>query len=208
MEQNLQRISELKEESARAQLGDAVQRAEATEGAALDGAAVSALAPAAATAGSSGSAAAVVTEAGAAPAPAALGTPRAVPARRAAASAAHSQAPRHATRASGGAVPCAALSPAAEAAADEAQRRRGLYSGLEMEEELKNHWFAVSFVSKLGKVRGTAACPVWQARVPLLAMTQRTAPPAASPTNPPPPTHPPCCPCGAPCVPAGGHGAL
>ncbi|PSC70793.1 chlorophyllide a oxygenase [Micractinium conductrix] len=151
VEQNLQRISELKEESARAQLGDAVQRAEATEGAALDGAAVSALAPAAATAGSSGSAAAVVTEAGAAPAPAALGTPRAVPARRAAASAAHSQAPRHATRASGGAVPCAALSPAAEAAADEAQRRRGLYSGLEMEEELKNHWFAVSFVSKLGK---------------------------------------------------------
>lgn len=42
--------------------------------------------------------------------------------------------------------------PSALAAAQDAaqKRRRGLFSSLEMEEELKNHWFAVAFVSKLG----------------------------------------------------------
>ncbi|KAL4420817.1 hypothetical protein ABPG75_010473 [Micractinium tetrahymenae] len=134
VEQNLQRISELKEESAR--LGDAMQRARAAEAAAAAGGV--------AAASGSAAAAAVVTEAGAAPAPAALAPQRA----RKLASASHAAAPGHAGPARGA---CGGAGPAAARQSPEQQRRRGLHSSLEMEEELKNHWFAVAFVSKLGK---------------------------------------------------------
>lgn len=133
VEQNLRRISELKEESAR--LGDAMQRARAPE-------AQPAAAGDANVAAASGIAAGPA-EAGAAPAPALQQRSREL------ASAAHPAAPGHsgpARSACGGAGPAAARQGA------EQQRRRGLHSSLDMEEGLKNHWFAVAFVSKLGKV--------------------------------------------------------
>lgn len=135
VEQNLQRISELKEESAR--LGDAVQRARTADAQpAASAAAVPALAP---------------SEAGAAPAPAPLPT-------RKPASPVRPAAPGHSGPARGA---CGGAGPATAQQGAEQQRRRGLHSSLEMEEELKNHWFAVAFVSKLGKVgRATLSWPL------------------------------------------------
>lgn len=170
VEQNLARISELKAESAR--LGDTVQRAQqqqqqqAEGGSDLSAAAagLAAANPAAAT-----SAAGVLEEMGSAPAPAALraGNARseeagngasAPPALQAAVAASHAAlAPGHAlNRACGGTGPRGTAHPLSLEQDIEVQRRRGLYASLEMEEELKNHWFAVAFVSKLGPVRADA----------------------------------------------------
>ena len=129
MEQNLQRISELKEESAR--LGGAVQslksaqqaqqapRATGNGVAELAAAAAAAPAAVAAAAAATPSLAAGVADAGAHPPPAAL--TKAVAASRSAVAPGHAQ-----NRACGGAGPRAAqLSLEQEI---EAQRRRGLYS--------------------------------------------------------------------------------
>ena len=126
MEQNLQRISELKEESAR--LGDAVQSVKSAQQAQRSaGNGVAELAAAAAAAPAAVAAAATpapalavgVEEVGAHPPPAAL--TKAVSASRSAVAPGHAQ-----NRACGGAGPRAAqLSLEQEI---EAQRRRGLYS--------------------------------------------------------------------------------
>lgn len=126
VEQNLQRISELKEESAR--LGDAVKSVQSTQQAQraagngvaeLAAAAAAAPAAVAAAAAASPELAAGVAEAGAHPPPAAL--TKAVAASRSAVAPGHAQ-----NRACGGAGPRAAqLSLEQEI---EAQRRRGLYS--------------------------------------------------------------------------------
>ena len=133
VEQNLQRISELKEEPAR--LGDAVQHAQATGALGAD-AELAAGAGAAARLGevAPSAAAGVREEAGAALAPAAL--------RASVAASRSALAPGHASRAGGGSGP-STLSMDEEV---EQQRRRGLYSSLEMEEELKNHWCAAPAV--------------------------------------------------------------
>lgn len=133
VEQNLRRISELKEESAR--LGDAVTRARAAE---------------APTAPADAAPAAPASGATAAPAAGSTVDAPSLPQRsRKLASTAHPAAPGHSVPARSA---CGGAGPAASLQSPDQQRRRGLHSSLEIEEGLKNHWFAVAFVSKLGKV--------------------------------------------------------
>jgi chlorophyllide a oxygenase len=161
VEQNLRRISELKDEAAR--LGDvAADPAAASEAGRAAAAAVAAAA----------AAPAAPTRQEAPPAPAAL---------RPAASEARARAPGH-----------AAAAPRRSAA----QRRRGLHSGLDAEEELKNHWFAVAFASKLGAVsrgRGESGAPPQAPEPPAALHSQRCMRGPARPSHrvcaPPPPLH-------------------
>jgi chlorophyllide a oxygenase len=142
VEQNLLRISELKEESSR--LDEAVAAAGS-----------SAQAPVLQDAGSSREALAALNAAAAASASSSSSAPADHAARTAPAAASAVAAmppPVASTPAPSGAAGASSggdeqLTPAHAA-------RRGLRSSLEIEEGLRNHWFAAAFVSKLGKVRG------------------------------------------------------
>jgi hypothetical protein len=140
VEHNLQRISELKQEALA--LGDQVQR-QAAQQQAVASSASSRLATTEASSGSSSRLATAEASSGSSGDGAASSV---VP------------APAGLQAAATAAVAARLVAPPQQDPHRQQQlqqqrraRGRGLHSSLEIEEELKNHWFAVSFVSKLGR---------------------------------------------------------